>query len=112
MSEPHNPNARRPFYGQNLGLKLIEDAWWAIVFEAGGRRLHIQKAQEKFTPVPFTALGWKVSDIEELVRKLRAKGVRFERPQGLQLDEAGIWTTPDGVAKVCWFKDPTATCYR
>jgi len=100
------PERAKVFYRDVLGLRLIEDAWWAIVFDAGGTRLHIEKPQEKFTPAPFTALGWRVPNIEELVDALAKRGVSFERPPGLQLDNKGIWTTPDGVAKVCWFKDP------
>ena len=100
------PERAKKFYSETLGLKLLEDAWWAIVFDAGGTRLHVEKAQEKFSPTPFTALGWRVPNIVEAMANLAKKGVRFERPQGLQLDDAGVWTTPDGSAKVCWFKDP------
>ena len=100
------PERAKAFYGGVLGLKLVEDAWWAIIYEVGGRHLHIEKPREKFTPVPFTALGWKVPDIAATVEKLAKKGVKFERIPELQQDAAGIWTTPDGVGKVCWFKDP------
>jgi len=100
------PERAKAFYAGALGLKLVEDAWWAIVYEVGGIHLHIEKAREKFTPVPFTALGWKVPDIEASVKKLAKNGVTFERVPGLEQDDAGIWTTPDGLAKVCWFKDP------
>ena len=58
-----DPERAKAFYGGVLGLKLVEDAWWAIIYEVGGRHLHIEKPREKFTPVPFTALGWKVPDI-------------------------------------------------
>ncbi len=101
-----DPERAKAFYGGVLGLKLVEDAWWAIIYEVGGRHLHIEKPPEKFTPVPFTALGWKVPDIGAIVEKLAKKGVKFERIAELQQDAAGIWTTPDGVGKVCWFKDP------
>ncbi len=100
------PERAKAFYGGVLGLKLVEDAWWAIVYEAGGIHLHIEKAREKFTPVPFTALGWKLPDINTIVGQLVKKGVSFERVPELQQDDAGIWTTPDGSGKVCWFKDP------
>ncbi len=103
-----NPERAKAFYGDVLRLKLVEDAWWAIIYEAGGIHLHIEKPHEKFTPVPFTALGWKVPDIKATVEKLAKKGVKFERIPELQQqqDAAGIWTTPDGVGKVAWFKDP------
>ena len=31
------PEKAKAFYAETLGLKLIDDAWWAIVFDAGGR---------------------------------------------------------------------------
>jgi catechol 2,3-dioxygenase-like lactoylglutathione lyase family enzyme len=100
------PERAKEFYGGVLGLKLVEDAWWAIVYEAGGIHLHIEKPQGKFTPLPFTTLGWKVSDLKATVEQLAKKGVKFERIPELQQDDLGIWTTPDGGGKVCWFKDP------
>ena len=101
-----DPERAKIFYRDVLGLKFIEDAWWAIVFEAGGTRIQIEKAREKFTPVPFTALGWSVPDIAAEVARLSKNGVVFERFKELPQDDAGIWTTPDGVGKVAWFKDP------
>jgi catechol 2,3-dioxygenase-like lactoylglutathione lyase family enzyme len=94
----------REFYARTLGLKLIEDGWFALVFMAGGTRLHIQKVKE-FSPLPFTAMGWTVADIAAAAGALANKGVKFERYDGMKQDDGGIWTTPDG-AKVCWFKDP------
>jgi catechol 2,3-dioxygenase-like lactoylglutathione lyase family enzyme len=93
------------FYHDVLGLELLVDQWHAVVFTAGGIRLHLQKVKE-FSPLPFTALGWAVPDIKAMVAKLAKKGVKFERYQGMEQDELGIWTTPGGAAQVCWFKDP------
>jgi catechol 2,3-dioxygenase-like lactoylglutathione lyase family enzyme len=101
-----DPERAKKFYRDVLGLKFIEDAWWAVIFEAGGTRIQIEKARAKFTPVPFTALGWSVPDIKAEVARLSKNGVVFERYKELPQDDAGIWTTPDGVAKVAWFKDP------
>ncbi|MGA7869483.1 MAG: VOC family protein [Candidatus Binatus sp.] len=98
------PERAKAFYSDVLGLKLVEDGWFAIVFTAGGTRLHIQKVKE-FSPLPFTAMGWTVGDIAATVAELTKKGVNFERYKGMTQDDAGIWTTPDGT-KVCWFKDP------
>src|SRR5215469_17300228 len=95
----------KAFYTEVLGLKLVEDAWFAIVLLAGNTRLHIEKVK-KFTPQPFTVLGWQVPDIAAMVGSLAAKGVKFERYPGLEQDAAAIWTTPDGGGKVAWFKDP------
>ncbi len=99
------PDKAKAFYGDALGLKLVEDAWHAIIFKVGDRSLHIQKLKE-FTPQPFTVLGWSVPDIHATAAELAKKGVKFERYPGMEQDAAGVWTTPDGVGKVCWFKDP------
>ncbi|HEY6419695.1 MAG TPA: VOC family protein [Candidatus Binataceae bacterium] len=99
------PEKAKAFYSEVLGLKLIEDAWFAIVFSAGGTTLHIQKVKE-FMPLPFTTLGWKVADIKATVDKLSKRGVKFERFPGMTQDESGIWTPPGSNAGVCWFKDP------
>jgi catechol 2,3-dioxygenase-like lactoylglutathione lyase family enzyme len=99
------PEKAKAFYSEVLGLKLIEDAWFAIIFAAGGTTLHIQKVKE-FTPVPFTALGWKVADIKASVNQLSKKGVKFERFPGMEQDVSGIWTPPGSKTGVCWFKDP------
>jgi catechol 2,3-dioxygenase-like lactoylglutathione lyase family enzyme len=98
------PERAKTFYCEVLGLKLVEDGWFALVFTAGGTRLHIQKVKQ-FSPVPFTALGWAVPDIGATVAKLAKMGVKFERYKEMPQDDAGIWMTPDR-AKVCWFKDP------
>ena len=99
------PERAKTFYSEVLGLKLIEDGWFALVYMAGGTRLHIQKVKE-FTPLPFTAIGWTVSDIAATAAVLANKGIKFERYPGMEQDAAGIWTTPDRAGKVCWFKDP------
>ena len=102
--------ARKAFFSDVLGLKLVEDGWFALVYTAGGTRLHIQKVKE-FSPLPFTSIGWTVADIAATVAALAQKGIKFERFDGMKQDAAGIWTTPDD-GKVCWFKDPTATLCR
>lgn len=92
------------FYRDVLGLRLIADEPYAVVFESGNVTLRIQKV-EAHQPLPFTALGWKVTDIAAKVSALRDRGVRCERFPGLDQDELGIWASPSG-ARVAWFKDP------
>jgi catechol 2,3-dioxygenase-like lactoylglutathione lyase family enzyme len=99
-----NPEKARDFYENTLGLKLVSDEEYAIVFDADGTTLRIQKAG-KFTPHPFTSLGWHVEDIEAFVDELRAKGVVFEQYPWMAEGSKGIMTFPNG-AKVAWFKDP------
>jgi catechol 2,3-dioxygenase-like lactoylglutathione lyase family enzyme len=98
------PRAAKEFYGKVLGLPLVSEDGFALVFATDGARLRIQKV-EKFTPHPFTALGWHVPSIRRTVRQLTKRGVRFERYPFLEQDEDAVWSAPGG-AKVAWFKDP------
>jgi catechol 2,3-dioxygenase-like lactoylglutathione lyase family enzyme len=94
----------KSFYRDVLGLTLIEDSPFALVFDSGGVMLRIQKVTD-LAPSPYTALGWDVEDIGGVIRALIQRGVRFERFARLEQDGFGIWTSPSG-AKVAWFKDP------
>jgi catechol 2,3-dioxygenase-like lactoylglutathione lyase family enzyme len=94
----------RRFYGDVLGLSLVEEDGFALVFDAGGTMLRVQIVEE-LAPAPFTVLGWSVPDIAGAVRELGARGVGFERYGFPGQDAAGIWKAPGG-ARVAWFKDP------
>jgi catechol 2,3-dioxygenase-like lactoylglutathione lyase family enzyme len=94
----------RAFYEGVLGLRFVKDDGFALVLEANGIMVRAAKMKE-VTPAQFTILGWQVSDIEQVVRGLAAKGVHFEIFGFFKQDELGIWTVPTG-DKVAWFKDP------
>ena len=94
----------RAFYENVLNLPLTSEDEFAIVLDANGVELRVQKVQS-LTPQPHTSLGWSVTSLEEVVRALRAKGVVFESYPHLQQNALGIWTAPSG-AKVAWLKDP------
>jgi hypothetical protein len=94
----------RRFYGETLSLPILSDDPYALVCAAGKTTLRIQKVAS-VTPQPFTVLGWEVADIEATVDALVARGVSFERYEGMGQDERGIWLAPSG-ARVAWFKDP------
>ena len=96
----------RAFYGDVLGFAFVSDDEYAVVFDANGTQLRLQKAKE-LAPARHTILGWEVVDIHAEIRALTARGVKFEQ-FGLAFmaqDELGVWTTPDG-SQVAWFKDP------
>lgn len=98
------PERARKFYVEVLGLRLVADEEYALVFDAHGIVLRVQKVQS-FLPHPYTALGWQVRDIAGTIAGLRKKGVEFLRFPYFAQDEAGVWNAPGG-AKVAWFKDP------
>lgn len=99
-----DPDASRSFYGDILGLTLIEESPFALVFDDAKQMLRVQIV-ERFTPVGYTVHGWHVPDVEQSIRSLVAKGVAFESFEGLPQDNLGVWITPDK-NKIAWFKDP------
>src|SRR5215212_421022 len=99
-----NPASALKFYAETLGLTLISDDPFAMVFDANGTMLRVQKVSE-LVPAKHTILGWEVVDILAKVNELEQRGVRFERFDGMGQDEFGIWSSPSG-AKIAWFKDP------
>ena len=94
----------RTFYEETLGLSLISDDPFALVFDAHGTSLRIQKVAT-LQPHPFTALGWAVADIQAVVAALKQKGVTCVRFPGMDQDAHGVWASPSG-ARVAWFEDP------
>lgn len=94
----------KEFYEKTLGLRLVADEAYALVFDSNGTQLRIQKVQ-KTQPPPFTVLGWEVSDIRETLIALRERGVTFERFGFMKQDDLGVWAADDRT-KVAWFKDP------
>lgn len=99
-----NADQAHHFYQNILGLTLVADESFALVFDANGTMLRIQKVQTH-TPHPFTVLGWQVTDIQAEIKRLAGRGVQFEQYGWASQDEHGIWTADDGT-KVAWFKDP------
>jgi catechol 2,3-dioxygenase-like lactoylglutathione lyase family enzyme len=95
----------RKFYVDSLGLTFVSDDQFAITIRSGATDIRISR-MEAFNPAPHTILGWKVPDISTAVQQFTAAGVAFERYPFLEQDANGIWSAPDGAAKVAWFKDP------
>jgi catechol 2,3-dioxygenase-like lactoylglutathione lyase family enzyme len=98
------PDRAKDFYENTLGLRLVYDDAFAIVFDANGIMLRVQKVQE-LTPPNYTVLGWDAGDIHTEIKELLGRGVRCELYEWLEQDELGVWTAPSG-AKIAWFKDP------
>src|SRR4030088_2239764 len=94
------PKARQ-FYGQTLGLRVSEANGMLTLHIEGGRDTLIYPKADH-TPASFTILNFPVQDIEAAVDQLSARGVTFERYEGL--DERGI-NRREG-PPIAWFKDP------
>ncbi|AOG01095.1 glyoxalase-like domain protein [Blastomonas sp. RAC04] len=97
--------ASEPFYRDVLGLPFVADDGFAAVFDLPGAVLRITELQD-YQPAPHPALGWMVDDIAATMQALIERGVTPTIYEGFGQDALGIWTAPDGVAKVAWFNDP------
>ena len=95
----------RRFYEDVLGLRVTDANGFAVVAEANGVTVRITNVGEGLRVQPFTLLGWDVADIHGEIARLIDLGVEFLRVEGLDQDDDGVWTTPDG-SQVAWFKDP------
>ncbi|SRR6266480_4370861 len=93
------------FYRDVLGFRQTGEDEFSAIFDLNGVMMRLTTVPDH-KPSPHTVLGWEVTDIIADVRALTAKGIKFERYEGFQHDELGIWHSPDGRAKVAWFLDP------
>ncbi len=93
----------RRFYGETLGLEVVEQngLLW-LRFAGGGEVLVYPK--DDHAPATFTVLNFPVADIEQAVDDLTARGVRFERYEGAEQDDKGIHRGEGPL--IAWFKDP------
>jgi predicted enzyme related to lactoylglutathione lyase len=95
----------RAFYGDVIGLAHKSGDQFGDFFTMGGGLLRMTPMPD-FEAHPHPVLGWDVPDITAAVQSLRGKGVGFTIYEGMGQDELGIWTAPDGSAKLAWFADP------
>lgn len=93
------------FYGDTLGLTRLAGDDFAAVYDLAGVPLRLTEVPDH-TPQPHPVLGWQVTDIVATVQALTGKGVSFNIYDGMGQDALGIWTAPDGSAKVAFFNDP------
>jgi catechol 2,3-dioxygenase-like lactoylglutathione lyase family enzyme len=96
------PEARK-FYGETLGLRVSEEYGMLSLHIAGEWNILVYPKPDH-TPASFTILNFPVDEIDEAVDELAERGVRFERYDGLEQDEKGIFR--GGGPYIAWFKDP------
>ncbi|MDX6375426.1 MAG: hypothetical protein QOD98_4414 [Nocardioidaceae bacterium] len=94
------------FYGSVLGLPLEDGRPFSLVTGTGvgAAQLRITLVEE-VRAAPYTVLGWQVPDLEGEIDRLGGAGVTFNRYDGFDQDDRGIWTAPSG-ARIAWFHDP------
>jgi catechol 2,3-dioxygenase-like lactoylglutathione lyase family enzyme len=98
--------ASTAWYRDVLGLPVVvADDGFASVLDLNGSLLRITQI-EGYQPSAHPALGWEVPDIADAIRTLVSRGVTMTIYEGFGQDALGVWTSPDGKAKVAWFNDP------
>ena len=95
--------AARRFYAETLGLETSEEHGMLTLHLAGGRPTLVYPKPDN-APASYTILNFPVPDIERTVDQLAERGVRFERYDGFDQDERGIFR--GGGPLIAWFTDP------
>jgi catechol 2,3-dioxygenase-like lactoylglutathione lyase family enzyme len=98
-------DAARAFYAETLGLTVepMEGAPLMTLQLAGDRPTLIY-AKPDHTPADYTILNFPVDDIDAAVEALAARGVTFERYEGMKQDDKGVMREQG--PPIAWFKDP------
>ncbi len=99
---PDIEQARR-FYGDTLGLEISEEHGLLTLHIAGDRPTLVYPKPDH-EPASYTILNFPVDDIEQAVDALVERGVTFERYEGADQDERGIFR--GGGPAIAWFRDP------
>jgi len=100
-----NIEAARKFYEGTLGLKSAPGQEKGVLgYRSGSSNVLVYESQFAGTN-KATAVTWAVEDLEDVIRDLKSKGVRFEH-----YDLPGTTRKGDvhggGRTKAAWFKDP------
>jgi len=97
------------FYGEILGIEVSQEQEMSVL------HLHIHGGYEvilyekpNHEPATFTVLNFPVRNIEEVVKTLKSKGVKFE-----SYDWPGFKTDADDIMRgngptIAWFTDPAS----
>lgn len=100
-----NLDAAKKFYEDTLGLKQVgAEGEELIVFRSGTSTIYVYESQYAGTN-QATAITWVVGeDIENVIRRLKDKGVTFEHYDIPDMTRQGDVHVA-GNMKVAWFKD-------
>jgi catechol 2,3-dioxygenase-like lactoylglutathione lyase family enzyme len=93
----------RAFYADTLGIRTSEANGILTLHLAGGRDTIVYPKPDH-EPAGFTILNFAVEDIDATVDELTARGVQFERYDGMPQDERGVMR--EGGPYIAWFRDP------
>lgn len=94
----------KTFYSGTLGVKVKDNPMGILELHLEGGNPMIIYPKPDHVPATFTVLNFPVSNLEEVVDGLIAKGITFEQYPELHTDKKGISRTEGPV--IAWFRDP------
>lgn len=105
--------AAKKFYGETLGLKVVEiPEGLELHLAGGGTPVFIYPSDDYHAP-EHTVLNFIVDDIDKAVEDLNKRGIQMEH-----YDEPGMKTDAKGIVRgkagepgpkaIAWFKDPAS----
>lgn len=99
-------DAAKKFYADTLGLKVeaVDAAGGAVYLRGPGDQTVLVYPKPDHAAASFTVLNVEVENLEEAVDDLAARGVTFERYEGMEADDRGI-VREEGVS-AAWLTDP------
>ena len=100
----HDLEEAKEFYEGKLGVKTSQEADLMWLHLAGGRDTLLYP-QPDATAASYTVLNFEVQDIEPVVDELAERGVQFERFEGFEQDDKGVFRGEGPL--IAWFKDPS-----
>jgi catechol 2,3-dioxygenase-like lactoylglutathione lyase family enzyme len=99
----------KKFYEGTLGLTKVMENEEVIAFRTGQSKLFVYRSQfagtNKATAVTFIA-----EEVDDLVRKLKSRGVSFEHYDLPQMTRQGDVHVA-GPMRAAWFKDPDGNIF-
>ena len=100
----------KEFYGDTLGLNVtvLDEENGLMNLELAGERATLVYQKDDLSPANYTMLNFAVEEIDAAVDELANRGVEFERYEGFEQDDKGVFR---GLASgqgpdIAWFKDP------
>jgi len=104
-----NLETAKRFYEGTLGLPKVMENDEVLAFKTGGSTLFVYRSQyagsNKATAVTFVA-----EEVDDLVRRLKSRGVTFEHYDLPKMTRHGDIHVA-GSMKTAWFKDPDGNIF-
>ena len=104
-----NLESARKFYEQTLGLTKVMENEEVLAFKSGRSTLFVYRSKYAGTN-KATVVTWVTDAVEDIVKTLKARGVRFEHYDLPNLTRQGDLNVA-GTMKAAWFKDPDGNIF-